>query len=145
MSVTGIPSSVSWPEFQQLGQNLQSGNLTAAQADFVTLQQDASVTLNATSSSSSSDSVAAQSFRQLAQDLQSERLSDTTQKGIDGASQNLGTEISQLFAQLGQELQAGNLFPAQHTYIALEQYLRQLGENLATPTDPTTTGVSFSA
>ena len=42
-------------EFQQLGEDLQSGNLTAAQSDLVTLQQlGAPGTSSASSSSSSS-------------------------------------------------------------------------------------------
>jgi hypothetical protein len=149
MSITGIPSSVFLPALQNLGQNLPSENSIAGQAGLVTLQQDSPVTLTPTfsSSSSASDSVTAQTFRQLAQDLQSQRLSGTAQKGIDGTGQDLGTEISQLFTQLGQELQSGNLLPAQRTFIALEQSLQQLGENtdLATPVDAPTTSVSFSA
>jgi hypothetical protein len=149
MSITGIPSSVFLPALQNLGQNLPSENSIAGQAGLVTPQQESPVTLTPTfsSSSSASDSVTAQTFRQLAQDLQSQRLSGTAQKGIDGTGQDLGTEISQLFTQLGQELQAGNLLPAQRTFLALEQSLQQLGENtdLAAPVDAPTTHVSLSA
>ena len=43
-------------EFQQLGQDLQSGNITAAQSDFVTLQQIGSQsTASATSSAQSNN------------------------------------------------------------------------------------------
>jgi len=52
-------------EFQQLGQDLQSGNLSAAQSDFATLQQSTS-----TASASSSNPIA-QAFNELGQDLQS--------------------------------------------------------------------------
>ena len=80
MSVAGIsstsfynPQSVSnkmqqvRQEFQQLGQDLQSGNLSAAQADFATLQQ-LSPQANSTSSSPSTNPIA-QEFNQLSQDL----------------------------------------------------------------------------
>src|ERR1700722_4259754 len=50
-------------EFQQLGQDLQSGNLSAAQTDFATLQQSGS--------SAQSNSPIAQDFKQLSRDLQS--------------------------------------------------------------------------
>ena len=53
---------------QQLGQDLQSGNLSAAQSDFATLQQMAPQ-IGSTSSSQSNSSVA-QDFTQLGKDLQ---------------------------------------------------------------------------
>jgi hypothetical protein len=69
-------------EFQQLGQDLQSGNLSQAQSDFATLQQNApagspfSATATAASSTSaSSSSLISQAFSQLAQDLKSGNLS----------------------------------------------------------------------
>jgi hypothetical protein len=64
-------------EFQQLGKDLQSGNISAAQADFVTLQQN-SPQSNATSSSQSSEPIV-QAFHQLLEDLQSGNLSAAQQ------------------------------------------------------------------
>ena len=52
-------------EFQQLGQDLQSGNLTAAKADVTALQQLAPPS----STTSQSTSPIAQAFSQLSQDL----------------------------------------------------------------------------
>lgn len=73
-------------EFQQLGQDLQSGNLSAAQSDFVTLTKlvpklasavasSSSASASSTSSSSQSANPLLQNFSQLAQDLQSGNLS----------------------------------------------------------------------
>src|SRR6266436_1370548 len=87
MSVTGIASSILSTlsgsqdpqsrlqqirtEFQQLGQDLQSGNLTKAQSDFTTLSQNLSGT---NQSSTSTTNSASQAFSQLGQDLQSGNL-----------------------------------------------------------------------
>ncbi len=63
-------------QFRQLGQDLTSGNLSAAQSDFATLQQ--AFTTPATSSSSSANPVA-QAFQQLSSDLSSGNLSAAKQ------------------------------------------------------------------
>jgi len=83
MSVSGISSSslnssdslqnTIQKEFQQLGQDLQSGNLSAAQSDFATLQSLGPQS-NSTSSSQSSNPLA-QAFNQLEKALQSGNLS----------------------------------------------------------------------
>jgi len=59
-------------EFQQLGADLQSGNLSAAQADFATLQR--TETTSSTSSVQSNNPIA-QLSNQLSQDLKSGNLS----------------------------------------------------------------------
>ena len=120
-------------EFQQLGQDLQSGNLSAAQSDFATLQQSAP---QANSSSQSTDPIA-QAFNQLSKDLQSGNVSAAQQDYATiqdsqnqaahfhhhhhhhGGSQENG--INQLFQQLGQALQSGNLSAAQQAYGSLQQ------------------------
>lgn len=130
-------------EFQQLGQDLQSGNLSAAQQDFVTLQQ-LSPQSNSTSGSQSNNPIA-QEFNQLAQDLQSGNLSaaqqDYSQIQQDFQSQAAQghhhhhhhdggsglSEIGQLFSQLGQALQSGNLSSAQQVYATLQQDFQQFG------------------
>ena len=69
-------------EFQQLGQDLQSGNLTAAQSDFTTLSQNlsgASQSSATTASSATGNTPLAQAFAQLGQDLQSGNLSSAQQ------------------------------------------------------------------
>ena len=154
--------------FQQLGQDLEAGNLSAAQQDFVTLQNLAPQT----GSTSTNPSPLAQEFSQLAQDLQSGNLSaaqqDYTkiQQTFQQATSQGGQvhhhhhhhhsgggeagEFSQLFGQLGQALQSGNLSSAQQVYATLQQDFPQLGaSNAQTSTQqtapPATTGVSVSA
>ncbi len=69
-------------EFQQLGQDLQSGNLTAALSDFTTLSQNISGASQSTATSANSttgNNVVAQAFAQLGQDLQSGNLQGAQQ------------------------------------------------------------------
>jgi hypothetical protein len=158
MSVLGILSSslfgtqsVQNPmlQAQQLGNNLKSGNLSAAKASFATLQQSAPQT-SSTSSSQSSNPIA-QAFTQLGKDLQSGNVpaaqqdystiqqdfqnqassSHATQghhhqHGSSGSGQN---EISQAMGQLGQSLQSGKLSSAQQVYSTLQQDLQQFAQN----------------
>ena len=134
-------------EFQQLGEDLQSGNLSAAQSDFTTLQQ--LVPQSNTTSSTQSSNPLAQAFNQLGQDLQSGNLSAAQQdyaniqqdmQNQTGQTQGQGhhhhhhgggdsqtSSISQLFEQLGQELQSGNLSSAQQSYNTLAQQMQILG------------------
>lgn len=157
MSVSGISSSSfanysaqsvrgqMQQEFQQLGQDLQSGNLSAAQQDFTTLQQ---LTGQSSSNPSESNSPIAQEFSQLSQDLQSGNLSGAQQDYAkiqqefqNQASQTHGHhhhhgggdsgkgQISQLLSQLGQDLQSGNLSSAQQAYTSLQQEFQQLNQS----------------
>lgn len=132
-------------EFQQLGQDLQSGNLSAAQSDFATLQQSGPQT-NSTSSSQSSNPIA-QAFSQLSQDLQSGNVSAAqqdyakiqqdfqTQAGRAHGHHHHGgggggaSEITQLMDQLGQDLQSGNVSTAQQAYNSLLQDFQQFSQN----------------
>ena len=131
-------------EFQQLGQDLQTGNLTAAQADFATLQQLAP---DSSASSTQSTNPIAQDFAQLAKDLQSGNLSAAQQdygqmlkdmqnqavqvrhhhRGDGNAAQQIGQE----FDQLGQALQTGDLAAARQAYSTLQQQLQQFAEGSA--------------
>jgi len=134
-------------EFQQLGQDLESGNLSAAQQDFVT-RQSLTPQGSSTTSTESNNNPIAQAFNQLAQDLQSGNLSaaqqDYAQIQQDFQSQTRSSEghhhhhggngngqsqISQLFSQLGQELQSGNLSAAQQVFATLQQDFQQFGQN----------------
>lgn len=124
-------------EFEQLGQDLQSGNLTAAQSDFVALQQLGPQS-NSTSSVQSANPIA-QDFKQLGQDLQAGNTT-AAQQDFTKIQQDLhsqatqvqhhhrphrggegGNEISQLLNDLGQALQAGDLSNAQQAYSTLLQ------------------------
>lgn len=171
-------------EFQQLGQDLQSGNLTAAQSDFTTLQQlvpklstisTSSGTTTGTTSSSdagpATTSTAAssdprvQAFTQLEQDIQAgntsaaqqdysniqqifqqrahnnHRLHDGAINGAPGGISSL-PGASQLFQQLGQALQSGDLSGAQQAYSSLQQDFLQSSE---TQSQTASSSVSLSA
>jgi hypothetical protein len=131
-------------EFQQLGQDLQSGNLSAAQADFASLQQVGSQA-NSTSSAQSNNPIA-QAFNQLSQDLKSGNLSAaqqdyaTVQQDFQNQATQVhhhhhhggghgGSAVTQLLQQLGQDLQSGNVSAAQQAYNTLMQDFQQAGQN----------------
>jgi cell division septum initiation protein DivIVA len=143
-------------QIQQLGKDLSAGNLSAAQADFATLQKDAPP---ATSAASSTSNPIAQAFQKLAQDLQSGNLSAAQQdfstiqqdsqvqgggghhhhhgQGSSTAQQN---PIAQLFSELGQALQSGNLSAAQQAYTTLQQDFQQSGASGSTSTTAPASG-----
>jgi outer membrane protein assembly factor BamD (BamD/ComL family) len=114
MSVTGIASSILsvlnstqghqtrpqqiQSEFKQLGQDLQSGNLTQAQSDFTTLSQN------------------------LSGLLQNNSAAATTATASTTTPTN---SLAQAFAQLGQDLQSGNLQAAQQDYTTVQQDAQQ--------------------
>jgi outer membrane protein assembly factor BamD (BamD/ComL family) len=150
-------------EFQQLGQDLQSGNLSAAQSDFASLISSQ----QSTSLQPPTGSPIAQSLNQLSQDLQSGTLSgaQADYKAIqqDFQSQSLqehshhhhhsegssqSNPRSQLFQQLGQSLQSGNLSAAQQAYSTLAQDLPQFsqsGVTFAATAQPAANAVSVTA
>ncbi len=174
MSIAGIASSAlmhytgqtaqsnrqKWQQsMQQLGQDLQSGNLSAAQTDFASLQQ-MSPQASSTASTQSTGSVA-QDFTQLGKDLQASNTSAAQQDyaqlqhdvsptaasaahhhhhhgGDDG-----GTQVSQMLQDLGQQLQAGNLSGAQQAYTVLQQQLELFGQT--DPTSSTSGSVAVNA
>ncbi len=132
-------------EFQQLGSDLASGNLSAAQSDFASLQQlqtQASTSTSSTASASAtSSSTLTQELQQLSQDLQSGNLTAAQQDysaiqqqasavapptshhhhhHSSGASATQNT-VAQEFQQLGQALQSGDLSSAQQAYTTLQQ------------------------
>lgn len=151
MSVAGIFSTLSQlhlghPPFakqsvQQLGQALQSGNLTAAQSDFAALKQafDKTTTAAATTSASTTASPIKQAFNQLASDLQSGNLS-ASQKDFSNLQQDIqsasGTgSASNLHhhhhANVGGGGSGSGGSSASASQNSLFQYLNQLGQDLA--------------
>jgi hypothetical protein len=161
------PSQNFQQEFQQLGQDLQSGNLAAAQTDFATLQQLGPQAASSTATQNTNP--IAQAFQQLSQDLQSGNLSAAQQAFAqiqqDFQNDASGTahahhhhhhsggegqtnSITQLFQQLGQDLQSGNLSAAQQAYSTLSQDLPSFGSQTA-PTGTTSpasaSGISVTA
>ena len=147
-------------EFQQLGQDLQSGDLAQAQSDFTTLSQNLpGLTQNASTPTSATGvnpgNSIAQTFAQLGQALQSGNLSAAQQDFTtiqQDAQQNSGqhvglhhhhhhtdpsqsstassqptNSVEQAFSQLAQTLQTGNLQAAQAAFSALQNDLQQIG------------------
>ena len=162
-----VPSRVQQfrQEFKQLGQDLQTGNLTAAQADFATLQQlgpQSTSTSTATSSSLSSNPIA-QAFNQLSQDLQSGNLSGAQQdfSNLKQDFQNQAAQghhhhhhhapasdansIEQTLSQLGQALQSGDLTSAQKAYSTLQQDFQQFAHRAGSATQSSASPVSLNA
>ena len=164
MSISGIQSNVVNPyqpvanpvqqEVQQLGQYLQSGNVSAAQSDFATLQQ--AVSQPATSGTTSNSTYAAtsnafeQAFQQLGSDLKSGNVSaaqkdlNTVQQELKGLHDPLShrfhhhhgsggwnavpdgqNSLIQDLNLVGQGLASSNLTGAQQAYTTLQQQLQQ--------------------
>jgi outer membrane protein assembly factor BamD (BamD/ComL family) len=147
-------------EFQQLGQDLQSGNLNKAQSDFSTLARNLSGAAQSTLTTfSAGNTTVAQAFAQLGQDLQSGNLQTAQQDFTNlqqdvqqSAGQQVGghhhhhhvggmqnspqqaNPIAQAFSALAQDLQAGNLSGAQSAFAALQTDIQQIGGFL--PTGP---------
>ena len=178
-------------EFQQLGQDLQSGDLTAAQTDFTTLQQlvpklasiptAASDTTTATSATSNaapattstveSADPRVQAFAQLEQDIQAANTSAAQQdysniqqifaqraaehnnhrqhlggfNGAPGGVSALPGGFGQLFQQLGQALQSGDLSAAQQAYSSLRQDFLQSNQSPGAQSQAGSPSVSLTA
>lgn len=155
-------------DFEQLGQDLQAGNLTAAQSDLATLRRLESLSISSASPSSSSSSAntnnpIVQAFSQLSQDMQSGNLSaaqqdySTIQQDIQNRaaryaghhhhsdSSSSTNAMSQLFSQLGQELQSGSLSSAQQTYSTMQQDLQLLGQSATQSTSTSSNTLSVNA
>jgi hypothetical protein len=129
-------------DFEQLGQDLQSGNVTRGQADLTALQSD----MPSAQPSPSSPNLNSQMFNQLAQDLQSGNLTaaqsdyatlqqDLQQGGghahhfhAHGSGGSTSpSQTQQELAQLGQALQSSNLSAAQQAYASLQTDAAGLG------------------
>ena len=174
MSISGISSSMYnsniqsqfeqfQQAFQQLGKDLNSGNLSSAQADFVTLQQDMPQA-NSTSTSQSNNPIA-QAFSQLSKDLQSGNLSaaqqdySTIQQDFQSQTSqvhhhhhhNSGggqeSQAAQLFDQLGQSLQSGDLSGATQAFNTLQQLFQSNNQSTTSGTSSGSTsgGLSINA
>jgi len=127
MSVAGIASSILFqPQsvqsnysqqlqttFQQLGQDLQAGNITSAQQDFATLQKDW------------------QPGNGAGPVRRHHHHHGRTEQPQETASQPQ-RQIAQAFSTLGQDLQTGNVAAAQQAFSAIQQdLLLQVGVGAA--------------
>lgn len=147
-------------KFQQLGSELQSGNITSAQPDLVTLQ---SVALQPPLASPipgvhqqpiQNQGVQNQGVQN--QDVQNEPAQSPVSHGHHhhhhaasdaDSNQSDSTQASQLFDQLGQQIQSGSLTQAQQTFATLQQNLQNfdLSSSQGDALFPATAGVSVSA
>jgi hypothetical protein len=120
MSICGIQSSVTNPyqpavnsvqqQVQQLAQDLQSGNLSAAQSDFATLQQAFS---------------------------QSTATPGTASNGTSAATTNA---FEQAFQQVGSDLKAGNVAAAQKDFNTVQHDLHRWHDPLRDGFNPQGSG-----
>jgi hypothetical protein len=135
-------------EFQELGEDLQSGNLSAAQQEYSTLSR------NLPGASQTSSNPTGQAFNQLGKDLQAGNLQGAQQdytavqqgtqknaaqvgghRGLrhlisdlqDSASSQQGNPVAQALTELSQTLQLGNLTGAQSAFATLQNDLQQIG------------------
>jgi hypothetical protein len=153
-------------QFQKIGQDLQSGNLTQAQADYVTLSQQLPSSQQAGNSTSAGPtSTLAKAFQTLGQDLQAGNLAasqadfatiqqDTQLQSSgqshghhhhhhgEGSSQQTNGTLQQDLTSLGKALQSGNLSSAQQVYSTLQTDLQQEFLNLSAATGSSTTPAS---
>jgi len=122
-------------EFQQLGRDLQAGNLGQAQSDFSALSQNVSSRLQSTNS--------------LPQALSFPRSTHHHHHyvgvGSPGSPSDTETTLLQQFSSLGSALQAGNLAAAQAAYATLQQDLAQIGWSAGTASPSTSSAVSILA
>jgi len=134
MSVTGITSINSTQltnmqqnlqkvqnEFKLLGQDLQSGNLTQAQADFVTLSQ---------SLASPPNFVGPTAVQQAAGTTAGSSANSPNTPGPTAITHSATAShhrvhLHQALSQLGQALQAGNLSAAQQAFQTMSQIWQQ--------------------
>src|SRR5579863_6172451 len=155
-------------EFQQLGQDLQSGNLTQAQQDYATLSQNFPGAQSSTTASTANNSnPIAQAFNALSQDLQTGNISAaqkdyaTIQQDFQQQQQQQGTsqihhhhhhggggggqqsnQISQALNSLSAALQSNNLSSAQTAFATLQQDLQQFEPG--SPSSGSTSGATPS-
>jgi len=146
--------------FQKLGSDLSSGNLSAAQTDFTALQQ---VSPGFASAAQSQSNIAT-AFNKLSSDLQSGNLTAaqqdyaTLQQDMQNAhghhhhrmhsgGANASSTVSQIFSQLGQALQSGNLSAAQQAYTTLQQDFTQFmaGSGSSSASQAATSALSVMA
>ena len=119
-------------EFKQLGQDLQTGNLTQAQADFVTLSQ--SLTSNQQTGSTTgtgSPSVPPNIVRPTAVS--------------SPAGSHHRVHFRQALNQLGQALQAGNLTAAQQAFAAMSELWQSFGSSIVSSNAQPQNAVNVSA
>lgn len=120
------PSSAYRQDFAQLGQDLKSGNLSAAQQDYSNLQQELQNPAG-----------------------RANNLLHQHHRHLNGGASQLPDQnpLQQLLTQLGLDLSSGNLSAAQQAYSHFQAQSPVLNGTAAHPTEPPVhaSPVSFSA
>jgi hypothetical protein len=134
-------------EFQQLGQDLSSGNLSAAQSDFVTLQSDAPQLSTNSATQSTNLTAAQQDYSTLQQDFQSQTAQVHHHHHRHHSGESQQSQFSQLFDQLGEALQSNNLSGAQQAYSSLQKLFQSDNQSSTSgaSSQSTSGGLSVSA
>lgn len=137
-------------QFKQLGQDLQAGNLSKSQSDFVTLSQAAASQLGGSSP-------IAQALNNIGKALGSGDLASAQQAfslvAEVGASAvphrshvpPMGSKLTQSLDQLGQALQSGNLSAAQQAFAAVRKVWQQESDLTVTPSTSATQTMSTTS
>jgi len=134
-------------QFQKVGQDLQSGNLTQAQADFATLSQELPSAQQAGGSTATGPTnTLTKAFQALRQDLKAGNLAapqadfatiqqDAQQQTSGqaqghhhhhgGGSSQASNPLEQALTSLGTALQSGNLSSAQQAYATFQTDVQQ--------------------
>ena len=107
-------------EFKLLGQDLQSGNLTQAQADFVTLSQSLATPGNFVGPTALGKQAGADSSS-----ANPPSIVGPTALTHSASASHHRVHLHQALSQLGQALQAGNLSAAQQAFQTMSQIWQQ--------------------
>ena len=154
-------------QFQKVGQDLQSGNLTQAQADFATLSQELPSAQQAGAATTTGPTnTLAKAFQALGQDLQAGNLAasqtdfatiqqDAQQQSSGqaqghhhhhgGGSSQASNTLEQAFTSLGTALQSGNLSSAQQAYATFQSDVQQAFPSFSAASSGTGTASSTAA
>jgi hypothetical protein len=148
-------------QFQKVGQDLQSGNLTQAQDDFLPSAQQAGA-----STTTGPTNTLAKAFQALGQDLQAGNLAasqtdfatiqqDTQQQSSGqaqghhhhhgGGTSQASNTLQQAFTSLGTTLQSGNLSSAQQAYVTFQADVQQAFPSFSAASGGTSTASSTTA
>jgi len=155
-------------QFQKVGQDLQSGNLTQAQADFATLSQELpSSQQTGAATTTGPTNTLAKAFQALGQDLRAGNLAasqtdfatiqqDAQQQQSSGQAQGhhhhhgggssqASNTLEQAFTSLGIALQSGNLSSAQQAYATFQSDVQQAFPSFSAASSGTGTASSTAA
>ena len=162
------PFQEAWQDYKQIGQDLQSGDLTDAQTAYSNLQQLVQAYPGSSSTNSSTPTTVQTDFATLGQDLGAGNLTSSQSafsqlqsdiaaalQPATGSSTTAATpavststptpspiqQVQQDYLQLASALQSGSLTGAQSAFAALEQALQTQG-GTSTSTAPATTSTN---